>query len=68
MLTAILITTSLVIAVIIYALCRASSKCSRVEEQESYKWAKKWNEQRGKDICDNDCTWCSNNQFCKLKD
>lgn len=67
MLTAILIMTAIVIAVFMYSLMKTSGKCSRVEE-ESYKWAKKWNEQRGKEICDNDCAWCSNSQFCKLKD
>jgi hypothetical protein len=68
MLTAILVLTALVIAVIALALCKVSSKCSRIEEQESIKWARKWNEQRAKDICDSDCLWCGNEQFCKLKD
>lgn len=68
MLTAIILTTALVIAVVIYSIMRTSGRCSRREERESIEWARKWNEARQHDICDNDCLWCDNNQFCKVKD
>jgi hypothetical protein len=38
------------------------------ELEEAKEWARKWNQQRTKDMCDSDCLWCSNSQFCKLKD
>ncbi|MCM8710525.1 hypothetical protein M2651_05730 [Clostridium sp. SYSU_GA19001] len=49
MLTAIILMTALVIAVIIYSIIKTSSKYSRIEEEESFKWARMWNEQREKE-------------------
>lgn len=64
--TAIILVTTLVIAVIgILAFFR---KCKKIREEAERSWERKWNEERKHDICDNDCLWCSNSQFCKLKD
>lgn len=74
MLTAILITTAIVIAVMMYSLIKVSGKCSRVEEEESYKWAKKWNEQREKelktihDYCDGFCGDCDELEYCPFRE
>lgn len=67
--TAIILVTTWVIAVIgILAFFRGCFKNKEIQKEESFEWARKWNEARKKDICDNDCLWCSNSQFCKVKD
>lgn len=66
MLTAILITAALVIAVGALALCRAAGKENRGPDLG---WAKEY--KKGKNIaiwCDNNCAMCAEKTFCKLKD
>lgn len=64
MLTAIILTTAIVIAVIIYSLCKVSSKWSRIEESTEYarKWNEKWN------YCDDECLHCEENDNCKFSE
>lgn len=70
MLTAIILTTAIVIAVGAYACCKVSGRVSRIEEDESYKWAVKWNKQREleKTWCDNNCNTCEENDNCMFSE
>jgi hypothetical protein len=60
MVTAIIKVAAIVIAVLTYSLCKVSSECSRIEEQESIDWAKKWNKQHN---CAGDCGNCDDCEY-----
>jgi hypothetical protein len=69
MTTAIILLTAWVIAVIIYASRKERGK-HRLEEQESIKWARKWNEQREKEKawCDGGCSLCNYTDNCPFSE
>lgn len=64
MITAILITTAIVIAVMVLALCKAAGRADKIMEEENIKWARKWNEQ----WCDDNCATCEENDNCKFSE